>query len=112
VKVGESALAFFRAHNLSGRTTVGTAAFNVTPQKAGPYFNKVQCFCFTEQQLAPGAEADMPVTFFVDPAIVDDPNLAEVNTITLSYTFFPDEEAEQQLGALPVKSTGDGRKVN
>ncbi|MEQ8355499.1 MAG: cytochrome c oxidase assembly protein [Kiloniellaceae bacterium] len=106
MKVGESGLAFFRARNLSARTTVGTATFNVTPLKAGQYFNKVQCFCFTEQRLAAGATADMPVSFFVDPAIEEDPNLREVRTITLSYTFFVDEEAQaeelakQQLGAV------------
>lgn len=112
VKVGESGLAFFHARNLSGRTTVGTATFNVTPLKAGQYFNKVQCFCFTEQQLAAGAEADMPVSFFVDPAIDEDPNLQEVKTITLSYTFFPDEEAAQQLGALTTEEAGEGPSVN
>ena len=112
VKVGESGLAFFHARNLSGRTTVGTATFNVTPLKAGQYFNKVQCFCFTEQQLAAGAEADMPVSFFVDPAIDEDPNLQEVKTITLSYTFFPDEEAAQQLGALKTEEEGEGQSVN
>jgi cytochrome c oxidase assembly protein subunit 11 len=110
LRVGESGLAFFRAQNLSARGTVGTAAFNVTPQKAGQYFNKVQCFCFTEQHLAAGGSMDMPVSFFVDPAIDEDPNLQEVKTITLSYTFFVDEDAEeelrqqsgQQLGALVV----------
>lgn len=114
VKVGESALAFFRAENLSGRATAGTATFNVTPLKAGQYFNKVQCFCFTEQRLAPGAGIDMPVSFFVDPAIVDDPNLDEVKTITLSYTFFPDEQAadEQQLGELARPEAGEGQAVN
>ncbi len=99
LKVGESGLAFFHARNLAARTTVGTATFNVTPLKAGPYFNKVQCFCFTEQQLAGGGEADMPVTFFVDPEIENDPNLAEVNTITLSYTMFVDEDAQNELDA-------------
>ena len=106
VRVGETGLALFHARNLSGRTRVGTAAFNVTPLKAGQYFNKVQCFCFTEQQLAAGAEADMPVSFFVDPAIDEDPNLREVKTITLSYTFFEDEDAEQQLGALEAPAPG------
>ena len=112
VKVGESSLAFYHARNLAGRATVGTATFNVTPLKAGQYFNKVECFCFTEQQLAAGAEADMPVTFFIDPAIDEDPNLEEVKTITLSYTFFPDEEAEQQLGALATEAEGEGQTVN
>jgi cytochrome c oxidase assembly protein subunit 11 len=113
LKVGESGLALYHARNLSARPTVGTATFNVTPLKAGQYFNKVQCFCFTEQQLAAGAEADMPVSFFVDPAIEDDPNLQEVNTITLSYTFFVDEEAqraldaEQQLGHLAPAADGE-----
>ena len=114
VKVGESGLAFFSAENLSARATAGTATFNVTPLKAGQYFNKVQCFCFTEQRLAPGASIDMPVSFFVDPAIVEDPNLQEVKTITLSYTFFPDQQAadEQQLGGLARPEAGEGRTVN
>ena len=93
VRVGESGLAFYWATNQAARPTAGTATFNVTPLKAGQYFNKVQCFCFTEQVLAPGQSMDMAVSFFVDPAIEEDPNLAEVKTITLSYTFFPDLDA-------------------
>jgi cytochrome c oxidase assembly protein subunit 11 len=114
VKVGESGLALFHAENLSDRATAGTATFNVTPLKAGQYFNKVQCFCFTEQRLAPGASIGMPVSFFVDPAIVEDPNLQEVKTITLSYTFFPDQQAadEQQLGELARPEAGEGQTVN
>tara|TARA_R110000868_G_scaffold134793_3_gene347027 strand:- start:274 stop:861 length:588 start_codon:yes stop_codon:yes gene_type:complete len=104
LKVGEQALAFYRAKNNSNRTITGTATFNVTPAKAGQYFNKVECFCFTEQELKAGAEVDMPVTFFIDPAIADDPNLNEVTTITLSYTFFetepdPDRTARSANGS-------------
>jgi cytochrome c oxidase assembly protein subunit 11 len=104
IKVGEQALAFYRAKNNSNRTITGTATFNVTPSKAGQYFNKVECFCFTEQELKAGAEIDMPVTFFIDPAIADDPNLNEVTTITLSYTFFetepdPDRTARTDSGS-------------
>ncbi|MEM7223123.1 MAG: cytochrome c oxidase assembly protein [Pseudomonadota bacterium] len=97
LKVGEQGLAFYRAENLSDRTVVGTASFNVTPLKAGPYFSKIECFCFTEQRLAPGESVQMPVSYFIDPSIVEDPNLADVMTITLSYTFFevPDEEVSE-----------------
>ena len=88
VRLGEQHLAFFRAHNGAGRTIVGTATFNVTPFKAGPYFDKIACFCFTEQTLPAGETVDMPVSFYVDPAILDDADTQDVRTITLSYTFF------------------------
>lgn len=95
VKVGEPSIAFYRATNHSDRTVTGTASFNVSPSKAGSYFSKIECFCFTEQSLGPGETIDMPVTFFVDPDIAGDKNLDNVETITLSYTFF---EVEEETG--------------
>jgi cytochrome c oxidase assembly protein subunit 11 len=97
VPVGEPALVYFRAQNLTARDTIGTATFNVTPLDAGQYFVKVECFCFTEQSLAPGQTVDMPVQFYVDPAILDDVDLDQMRTITLSYTFFPLAEKEADL---------------
>ncbi len=88
LKVGEQALALYEAVNPTDRHIVGTSTFNVTPLKAGSYFSKIECFCFTEQALAPGQSVDMPVSFFVDPEISNDRNLDDVKTITLSYTFF------------------------
>ena len=88
VRVGEQSLAFYRATNRGAEPVIGTATFNVTPLKAGAYFDKIDCFCFSEQRLGPGESADLPVSFFVDPAIADDRKLDDVSTITLSYTFF------------------------
>ncbi|HEX6979541.1 MAG TPA: cytochrome c oxidase assembly protein [Alphaproteobacteria bacterium] len=88
VRVGEERLIHYRARNNGTEPVIGTATFNVTPAKAGLYFRKIACFCFEEQRLDPGEAVDMPVSFFIDPEIVKDPNLSDVNTITLSYTFF------------------------
>jgi len=103
VKIGENALAFYRAENTSDRPVVGTATFNVTPEAAGAYFNKIECFCFQEQLLEPGEAMDMPVSFFVDPAIVDDAIAGHLTQITLSYTFHP---AEKTTAAAVSQSAG------
>ena len=89
VKVGETALAFYLAESMADGPTVGTASFNVTPLKAAKYVDKIDCFCFTEQSLEAGQSVDMAVSFFVDPEIMQDRLLDDVNSITLSYTFFP-----------------------
>ncbi len=100
VQVGETKVAFYRAKNTSDRTVVGSASFNVTPDAAGAYFNKIECFCFTHQVLKPGQEVDMPVSFFVDPEFATDKDTRRLSTITLSYTFFPvDTEEEPVAGA-------------
>jgi cytochrome c oxidase assembly protein subunit 11 len=88
VKIGETALIHYRATNTSDRSIVGTSGFNVSPDITGSFFNKLECFCFTEQRLEPGQSLDMPVSFFVDPAIVNDPDARKVKQITLSYTFY------------------------
>jgi cytochrome c oxidase assembly protein subunit 11 len=89
VRVGEQNMAHYHATNISQKTVTGSATYNVTPPLAGAYFNKIQCFCFTEQTLKPGETVDLPVVFFVDPAIASDPDLKTLDTITLSYTFYP-----------------------
>jgi cytochrome c oxidase assembly protein subunit 11 len=98
LRVGEERLAFYRATNIGDAPVVGTATYNVTPHKAAPYFHKIACFCFTEQELAPGESLDMPVSFFVDPAITDDPKMRGVDTITLSYTFIRALDAKPAAG--------------
>jgi cytochrome c oxidase assembly protein subunit 11 len=103
VRVGEENLAYFRATNQARIAITGQATFNVTPFKAGPYFNKIACFCFSQQTLEGSQTVDMPVSFFVDPAIADDPATADVDTITLSYTFFRAEPANSS--AAPASGT-------
>jgi cytochrome c oxidase assembly protein subunit 11 len=107
VHPGEEKVVTYRAVNRSKVPLTGTATFNVTPGKAGLYFDKLQCFCFTKQHLAPGESADLGVSFFVDPDIAGDPNTADIDTITLSYTMFraKDGEAPLRSSALPAKTS-------
>lgn len=101
VRVGEPSLAYFRAKSLTNVPITGQAVYNVTPDKAGLYFDKVACFCFTQQTLQPGQTVDMPVQFFIDPAIVKNRNLDDLTTVTLSYTFYKVPAANR---AKPVRS--------
>lgn len=106
VRVGETKMAFYRAHNRSDRPITASATYNVTPAQAGYHFAKTQCFCFTEQTLQPGETLDMPVVFFVDPAFAEDPEMVGVKTITLSYTFFqkaaPVAVGTEKTGKAPL----------
>lgn len=98
VRIGERKLAFYKAANLSAAATTGRATYNVSPDLAGKYFMKIQCFCFDEQTLKAGEQVDMPVTYFIDPAILNDPQASKIDEITLSYTFYPvDERDRSQL---------------
>jgi cytochrome c oxidase assembly protein subunit 11 len=92
VTIGAKDMAIFIAKNMSDKPVTGTAAFNVTPTQAGGYFTKIQCFCFTQQTLKPGEEVRMPVLYYVDPKILDDPDNKDTQQITLSYTFYPVEQ--------------------
>ena len=103
LQIGETAQAHYSATNVFARPTAGRASFNVTPERAGAFFNKVECFCFTDTTLKPGETLDMPVVFYVDPDIVDVPELRNLKTITLSYTFFPIEAA---VAAAPEANGG------
>lgn len=88
LKIGESGMAYYWAENLSDQPIVGMAIYNVSPDKAAPYFHKIACFCFEEQKLVPHQGMEMPVLFYIDPAFAKDPQLKNLHTITLSYTFF------------------------
>ena len=98
LKIGETGLAFYEAYNPTDRVVAGSAAYNVTPYEAGGFFTKIQCFCFEEQVLQPGERVQMPVTFYVDPAIIEDRDAKYVHTITLSYTFYEIDLPEQAAG--------------
>ena len=108
VKIGEQAIAYYRAVNTSAKPLTGTAVFNVTPVTAGVYFNKIECFCFTEQTLQPGESVDLPVVFFVDPGMLDDPDAADIKEITLSYSFYPVDK----LKTVSEAPTAPGRITN
>ncbi len=110
LRIGETGLAFFEAYNPTDRAIAGQASYNVTPYSAGRYFSKIDCFCFTRQVLQPGERVDMPVTFFVDPGIVDDFEAKGAKTITLSYTFHPIEISEEELAA--TGQSGAEQQVN
>ena len=101
VRIGETGLAFYEAYNPTDRPVAGSASYNVAPYQAGGYFSKIQCFCFEEQILQPGQRVEMPVTFYVDPEIVNDPEGKYIHTITLSYTFYeidlPEDVASSQI---------------
>lgn len=105
LRIGETGLAFYEAYNPTDRVVAGTATYNVTPYAAGGFFTKIECFCFTEQVLQPGERVQMPVTFYVDPEIVDDPEAKYIPEITLSYTFYETElpeDVEQKQAALDL----------
>jgi cytochrome c oxidase assembly protein subunit 11 len=113
VKIGEVVTVFYKVTNRSARTTTGQAAYNVAPLTVGSYFEKINCFCFTEQTMAPGETRQMPVVFYVDPSIVKDSENDSLNTITLSYTFFPVREPTvKPLAAGEAEKAGAGVKGN
>jgi cytochrome c oxidase assembly protein subunit 11 len=110
VHLGEEKLVFFRATNLSQRPLVGSANYNVTPERTAGWFDKIQCFCFTEQLLRPGQSVDMPVVFFVDADMDKDRRYDDINTITLSYTFHEAKTARARtlLGGVSANESGKG----
>lgn len=106
VKLGETATAYYFARNQSDRATVGTAVFNVAPDASGVYFNKIECFCFTEQKLAPGERVEMAVQFFVSPDMLEDTDLKDARAITLSYTMYPAKNSGQPVAQATKDETG------
>lgn len=104
LRIGETGLAFYEAYNPTDRVVAGTASYNVTPDQAGGYFTKIECFCFTEQILKPGERVQMPVTFFVDPEIVKDKEAGKIKEITLSYTFHETALTPEQQAALATEA--------
>ena len=112
IRIGETGLAFYEAHNPLDVPIAGQAAYNVTPYEAGAFFDKIECFCFTEQVLIPGETMMMPVSFFVDPEIVDDREGKYVHTITLSYTFYEIDLPEEMVQATLTTTAQDAIETN
>ena len=106
--VGEEGVGFYTARNLADRPVTGVATYNVTPEVVGRYFHKTACFCFDQQTLAPGQQAELPLSFWIDPKIAEDPNTSGIRTITISYTFFRSLEDAERSGALAAAAPPRG----
>lgn len=111
LRVGEEGVAFYNAVSSGERPSTGIATYNVTPEVVGRYFHKTACFCFEEQTLQPGQQVDMPLAFWVDPAITQDPNTRDIRTITVSYTFFRSLNDAERAGALASAGPHVGRRI-
>jgi cytochrome c oxidase assembly protein subunit 11 len=110
LRVGEEGVAFYKAESTGARPSTGISTYNVTPEVVGKYFHKTACFCFEEQTLAPGQQVDMPLAFWIDPAIAQDPNTRDIRTITVSYTFFRSLNDAERAGALASAGPHVGRR--
>jgi len=110
LRPGEEAVAFYRAEGTGATPATGISTYNVTPEVVGRYFHKTACFCFEEQTLAPGQQVDMPLAFWVDPRIAEDPNTRGIRTITVSYTFFRTLADAERAGALASAGPHVGRR--
>jgi cytochrome c oxidase assembly protein subunit 11 len=109
LRVGEEGVGFYTARNIADRPVTGVSTYNVTPEVAGKYFHKVACFCFEEQTLAPGQQVDMPLAFWVDPKIAENPNTRGIRTITINYTFFRTLADAERAGAMASAGPHVGR---
>jgi cytochrome c oxidase assembly protein subunit 11 len=108
IRIGERKMAFYQATNLTDKPITGMATYNVSPDTAGGYFMKIHCFCFDQQTLQPGETVDMPVSYYIDPAILEDASARRIDEITLSYTFFPQEEETNKTAANTAVKAADG----